>query len=93
MTLDGRISEGWGSFALVALLVWWYVTTFRRYRFVLRREHLLDPKGMLVATPWNFLSTKKWTPAGIAFHKQYLRHCILSALLFLVCWLVLDAIF
>lgn len=93
MTLDGNIRNHWAGSVFALLLIGWSANTYRRFGFVLKREHLRDPHGWLTATPFSFLSRSKWTDAGVEFHKAFLRYSVGALAVLVVVFLILDSVY
>ena len=74
--------------AFVAVMVYSWV----RFGIVPKAKHLRRPGDTLYAASWNFLSEEKWTPEGIALHKQVIKFGVTIAIGLGALWLVLDAL-
>ena len=87
--MDGTIAP-WANYVLLAWVIGAGIYAIARFGMVPKREHLRDQNSVPFMAPWSLLSSRKWTPEGVAFNRRFLAFVATVGIVFVALWILLD---
>jgi hypothetical protein len=90
--LNGDISNGPSIIGFIVILAIGALWASARNPRPPRERYLRNPTELGFVSFWNVLSSRKWTPEGVAYHRKQLRIAGIFLLAFAFGWLILDLI-